>query len=73
MKKLYRLNRERGTLHIYGCCQYSTNPDYEQYDSEKEVDAAVGYHIPLCIRCQQWRDYVLRKELLKSEMRRNSK
>lgn len=73
MEKLYRLNRKRGTLHIYGCCQYSTNTDYEQYDSEKEVDASVGYHIPICIRCQQRRDCVLRKELLKPTMRRSIK
>lgn len=67
MDKLYRYNRERGTLHIYGCCQYSEDPSFEQFDSEAEVDASAGHHVPLCIPCQKWRDYLLAKELLKKK------
>lgn len=63
--KLYRYNRKRGTLHIYGCCQYSKNPEFEQFDSESEVDKSVGFHVPLCIACLKWRDYLLRKEIFK--------
>ena len=69
MGKLYRLNKRRGTLHIYGCCQYSKNLDYEQFDSEKEANASVGYHVPLCTRCRQWRDYILERELLRPTRR----
>lgn len=64
MQKRYRLNRARGTLHIYGCCQYSRNQSFEEFDSEEEVDVSVGYHVPLCIPCRKRRDHMLEKVLL---------
>ena len=62
MEKLYRYNRKRGTLHIFGCCQYSQNPEYEQYDTEEEVTESIGHVPDLCCKCKKERDYVVKKE-----------
>ena len=62
MEKLYRYNRKRGTLHIYGCCQYSNDSRFEQYDTQEEVEKAVGYPLELCKKCVRERDYVVKKE-----------
>lgn len=66
MAKLYTFNKERGTLHIYGCCQHSKNPKYVQYDSEKEVQKALGPHYNqlFCKLCQRERDQVMKREKL---------
>ena len=61
-EKLYRYNREEGTLHIFGCCQYSENPEYEQYDTVGEVASALGYTPALCCICERERDYVVKNE-----------
>ena len=70
LEKLYRYNRKRGTLHIFHGCQYSDSPEYEQYDTEEEAAAALGYEPKLCGICLKNRDITLRNEKIYKRKRR---
>ena len=69
MPKLYTYYRKRGTLHIYGCCQYSTDPRFEGYDSKEDAEKAIGHRLELCKKCVKERDYIIREKKITKKKR----
>jgi len=65
LKEIYLYNEGSKALHIEGFCPKANSPEYKRFHSESEAIKYAGRQIYLCRTCEQERDRIIRKMIMK--------